>query len=509
MWPDLVVQRSPSRAAKGGHGEQGNATARFLEDNLKARNRPGAGSGPAATQVVRILRSDSSTEARKQSIPEPPRDSARRSSVVWRRQLKEERRHAVFHLRERHRIDYLLADAIEVLAAEVGPSPKVVELHDAHRYAEFLRVAMLPALQLLRQRSLHIAVHPHALGVVLAGNARHHGAVDLVERDESALEAELTGLLDDQADAARRRGHDADGVRLLSQQPQQDGVEFGHAALKELFGDDLVTQLLDEVRLHLHRPPARIVVRRDRGDTFDLRLMLLNPLPERRGLGRRRETLEREGVFRAHEPLGIREGQCQNPRFDDGLFVRLGHRSPEDGDVLDAVLGDEPIDRRHALGDDVLVIVSHDLKPVLLTTHLEATLAVDLVEDELGRLLVGNAPWRGGAGQWRRDPELDDIRGAGSARADGREERRRDERNPCHGDRWLHRRSLPWIVRVKASGHRGPCDPAYRSPGMVARDDNTLGRFCGRFRVPCSIQHPALATNQRVLRRVYRWKATR
>src|SRR5713101_3515970 len=287
MWPDLVVQRSPSRAAKGGHGEQGNATARFLEDDLQARNRPGAGSGPAATQMVRILRSDSSTEARKQSIPEPPRDSARRSSVVWRRQLKEERRHAVFHLRERHRIDYLLADAIEVLAAEVGPSPKVVELHDAHRFAdllriealglldgsheregrvgevdarrvplaEFLRVAMLPALQLLRQRSLHIAVHPHALGVVLAGNARHHGAVDLVERDESALEAELTGLLDDQADAARRRGHDADGVRLLSQQPQQDGVEFGHAALKELFGDDLVTQLLDEVRLHLHRPP--------------------------------------------------------------------------------------------------------------------------------------------------------------------------------------------------------------------------------------------------------------
>ena len=78
---------------------------------------------------------------------------------------------------------------------------------DARRVplAELLRVALLPALQLLRQRGLHVAVQPHALGVFTAGDARHHRAVDLMERDEASLEAELARLLDDQADAARRR----------------------------------------------------------------------------------------------------------------------------------------------------------------------------------------------------------------------------------------------------------------------------------------------------------------
>src|SRR5207244_11181536 len=145
------------------------------------------------------------------------------SSVVGRRQLQQERRHAVLHLREWHRVDDLLSDAIEVLPAEMRLTPEVVELHgaqgladllrvealrlpdgghegergigevDARRVplAEFLRIALLPALQLVRERRLHIAVDPHALGVVTTGNVGHHRAVDLVERDEATLEAEL------------------------------------------------------------------------------------------------------------------------------------------------------------------------------------------------------------------------------------------------------------------------------------------------------------------------------
>src|SRR5215470_12948434 len=159
-----------------------------------------------------------------------------RRLVVRRRQLQEERRHAVPHLRERHRVDDLLTDAVVVLAAEVRLAPEVVELHGAHGLgdllrvealrladrghegkrgirevdarrvplAEPLRVALLPALQLVRQRGLHVAVHPHALGVLAAGDAGHHRAVDLVERNEAPLEAELARLLDDQADAAGR-----------------------------------------------------------------------------------------------------------------------------------------------------------------------------------------------------------------------------------------------------------------------------------------------------------------
>src|SRR4029453_13398065 len=73
---------------------------------------------------------------------------------------------------------------------------------DARRVplAELLRIALLPALQLLRQRSLHVAGPPHALGVFTPGDARHPRAVDLMERDEASLESELARLLDDQAD---------------------------------------------------------------------------------------------------------------------------------------------------------------------------------------------------------------------------------------------------------------------------------------------------------------------
>src|SRR4030095_465287 len=79
---------------------------------------------------------------------------------------------------------------------------------DARRVplAELLRIALLPAPQLLRRRIFHVAVPPHALGVFTAGDPRHHRAVDLMERDEASLESELARLLDDQADTARRRG---------------------------------------------------------------------------------------------------------------------------------------------------------------------------------------------------------------------------------------------------------------------------------------------------------------
>src|SRR5215510_5912757 len=329
-------------------------------------------------------------------------------SVVRRRQLQEQRGHAVPHLRERHRIDDLLADAVVVLAAEVRLAPEVVELHGAHGLADLLRVealgfpdrghegerrirevdarrvplteplrvALLPALELVRQRGLHVAVHPHALGVLAAGDARHHRAVDLVERDEAPLEAELARLLDDQADAARRRGHHADRVRFLGEHAQQDRIEVRHAALEELLGDDVVAELLHVRRLDLHRPPAGVVVRRDRGHALELRLLLLDPLPERRRLGRCREALEGERVLRAHETLGVGQGQPESAGLVDGFLVRLRGRAAEDGDVLHAILGDQPVDGGHPLGDHVFVIVGDDLELVLLAPDVEPALSI-------------------------------------------------------------------------------------------------------------------------------------
>src|SRR5215831_20963605 len=352
-----------------------------------------------------------------------------RRLVVRRRQLQEERRHAVTHLRERHRVDDLLTDAVVVLAAEVRLAPQVVELHGAHGLADLLRlealglpdgrdegergirevdarrvplaeplrVTLLPALELVRERGLYVAVYPHAFGVFAAGDARHHRAVDLVERDEAALEPELAGLLDDQADAARRRGHHADRVRLLGEHAQQDGIEVRHAALEELLGDDVVAELLHIGRLHLHRPPAGVVVRRDRGHALELRLLLLDPLPERRRLGRCREALEGERVLRAHEALGVGQAQAERAGLVDRLLVRLGDRAAEDRDVLHAVLGDEPVDGRDSFGDHVLVIVRDDLQLVFLAADVQSTLCVDFLEDQLGRLLVRNAPRRRGA----------------------------------------------------------------------------------------------------------------
>src|SRR5215510_5937140 len=71
-------------------------------------------------------------------------------------------------------------------------------------------------------------------------------------------------------------------VRFLGEHAQQDRIEVRHAALEELLGDDVVAELLHVRRLDLHRPPAGVVVRRDRGHALELRLLLLDPLPERR-----------------------------------------------------------------------------------------------------------------------------------------------------------------------------------------------------------------------------------
>src|SRR5258705_3188901 len=263
--------------------------------------------------------------SRASTGPPSPRIGLRRqsrrskaSSVVGREELRDEGRDPVLHLGERHRIDDLVADAVVVLAAEVRLAPEIVELDDAegvgdllridalrllHRgdegegrigevdagrvpFTELLRVARLPALDLLRQGGLDEAVHPHTLDVRLAGDVRHHRGVDLPDVDEAALEAELARLLDDQPDAPGRRGQHADDVGLLGQDAQQDRIEVGHGALEELLRHHLVAELLDERRLHLDRPPTRIVVRRYRGDALEVGMVLLDPLPEGGGLRR-------------------------------------------------------------------------------------------------------------------------------------------------------------------------------------------------------------------------------
>src|SRR5207244_2993714 len=77
----------------------------------------------------------------------------------------------------------------------------------------------------------------------------------------------------------------------------------------------------------------------------------------------------------------------------------------------------------------VFVIVGDDLEPVLLAADLETPLAVDLVEDQLGRLLVGNTPGRRGAREGCRDAELDGIRRARSSRTHDDEHRGGEERD--------------------------------------------------------------------------------
>src|SRR4029453_14633776 len=150
------------------------------------------------------------------SRPSPPRPTASEGAtttalVVRRRELDHEVRHAVLHLGEGHRIEDLVADAVVFLAAEAGLAPEVVELdglrgpgdlllvealgllHGGHEgegrigevdaggvpLAVLLGVPRLPALDLVRQRVLHVPVDPRALDVRLARDVGDDRPVDL------------------------------------------------------------------------------------------------------------------------------------------------------------------------------------------------------------------------------------------------------------------------------------------------------------------------------------------
>ena len=252
-------------------------------------------------------------------------------------------------------------------------------------------------------------MHPHALDIRLAGDVRHHRGVDLSDVNEAPLEAEFASLLDDQANTTGRRCIHADDVRFLSQNAEQDRVEVGDRAFEELLRHHLIPQLLGECRLDLDRPPAGVVVRRDRGHALDLGSMFLDPFPEGRGFRRRREAVEGERVLRADKPLGVGERQVEDAGFVDRFFVGLGDGTAEDRNELHVVLGDQSGDRGDTFGDHIFVVVGDDLELVLLAVHVEPALGVGLVEDEIDRVLVRNPPGGGGARKWRRDSELDHV----------------------------------------------------------------------------------------------------
>src|SRR4029453_4659690 len=148
--------------------------------------------------------------------------------------------------------------------------------------------------------------------------------------------------------------------------------------------------------------------------------------------------MERVRVLRAHQAVGVRERQIQDPPLVYRFLVGLYHGAAEDREILHAVLGDQTVDRGDTLGDHVLVVVGDDLELVLLAAHVETALAVYLLEDELGRLLVRNAPRRGRAGEGRRDAELDDVGRAGTAGARGEKPRHCEKRCVNEQTLWSH-----------------------------------------------------------------------
>src|SRR5882724_4110179 len=121
--PPLIRKRCPGPPPAGG-AFAGSADAHAVI------------AAPASAPVAMPTAVDVLRKSRREIIGTP-------SSVVRRRQLKEERRHPVLHLREWHRVDDLLSDAIEVLPAEMRLTPEVVELHGAHGLADLLRVEAL------------------------------------------------------------------------------------------------------------------------------------------------------------------------------------------------------------------------------------------------------------------------------------------------------------------------------------------------------------------------------
>src|SRR4029453_11416206 len=160
--------------------------------------------------------------------------------------------------------------------------------------------------------------------------------------------------------------------------------------------------------------------------------------PEGAGFRRWGEARERERVLRAHQAVAVQERQIQDPPLVDRFLVGLDHGAAEDREILHAVLGDQTVDRGDTLGDHVLVVVGDDLELVLLAAHVETALAVDLLEDELGRLLVRNAPRRGGAGEGRRDTELYGVGGGGTPGACGNKSRHCEKRCVNEQVLWSH-----------------------------------------------------------------------
>src|SRR5215472_15029290 len=227
------------------------------------------------------------------------------SAIGWR-QLRHQSRNPVLHLGEGHGVDDLVGDAVVILPPIMSFAPEIIELDTVQGLGDLLRietlsllyrrdkseggigevdarciplavllgVARLPALDCFGQRILDVAMHPHALDVRLASDVRHHRGVDLPDVNEAPLETEFTRLLDDQADTACRRCVHANDVRFLRQDAQQDRVEVGNRALEELLRRHLIPLLLDEIRLDLDRPPAGVIVRRDRGHGLDLGMVL-------------------------------------------------------------------------------------------------------------------------------------------------------------------------------------------------------------------------------------------
>src|SRR3989442_6865540 len=150
-------------------------------------------------------------------------------------QLHDHLRDAVLHLRERHGIDDLIADAIEILPAKVGLAPQVVKVDGVQGLGDllgvetlgflhpsnereggvgkvdtggvpgtvFLGIALLPALERLWEWLLDIAMHPHAFDVLLPSNTSHYRGVNLPNMDETPLKPQLARLLNNQANTPR------------------------------------------------------------------------------------------------------------------------------------------------------------------------------------------------------------------------------------------------------------------------------------------------------------------
>ena len=91
------------------------------------------------------------------------------------------------------------------------------------------------------------------------------------------------------------------------------------------------------------------------------------------------------------------------------------------------------------------MVVGDDFQLVLLATHVQPALAVDLIEDQLGGVLVGDAPGGGRPEEGSRDSEFDDVGGDGPAGTD-RDQYEGEEREPDQRSRTLHREVPPEIL---------------------------------------------------------------